>query len=270
MRIIILSASQIYANKVVKELIEEFNKEIVLIAEPKSIIAKKSLYFSLKKLIHISGFEYVFYQAVKMLLFKLIGKFYTHFFPKDSKNKFFLKESLAKLYKINIVKLSDANNKQAFKIFLKLKPDLIVSVFFNQLLDKKILEIPRLGAINIHPGLLPGYRGTSPIYWSLVNGEKFTGVSIHKIDEGIDTGGIYKKVKIEIDDQDTEDSLYWKSVCKGSGELIDVIKKLKKGNLKTVSNKGGRFFSFPSRESIKQFKQNKRSFLRLRQFISLN
>lgn len=270
MRIIILSANQIYANKVVKDLINEFGKEIVLIVEPAGLLPRESFVISLRKILRICGFEYFFYQSLKIILFKGIGYFYTIIFSDNIHSKFFLMRKLANLKMIDIIKVKDINDDMVLELVDKKRPDLIVSVFFNQLLNKKVLKIPRLGAINIHPGLLPGYRGTSPIFWSLVNGEKFSGVSIHKMDEGIDTGEIYKKVKIDIENQDTEDSLYWKSVCMGSGELIKVIKKINRGSVRTLLNRGGKFFSFPTKASVKQFKKNKRSFLKLRQFISMN
>lgn len=267
MRIIILSVNQIYANKVVKDLIEEFKKEIVLIVEPKGLLPKESLLTSLKKILSISGFEYFFYQSVKILLFRVIGKIYTFIFPKNTEAKFYLMEKLAKSKMIEIIRVWDVNHWSILKLLTEKKADLIISVFFNQILDKKIIKIPKIGAVNIHPGYLPDYKGTSPIYWALVNKEKYAGVSIHKIDEGVDTGPIYKRVKIRIGMQDTEDSLYWKCVMEGSGELIDIIKKLKRGEPRSLSNRGGNFFSFPTKESVKKFRDNKRSFFKLRQFL---
>lgn len=267
MRIIILSVNQIYANKVVKDLLEEFKKEIVLIIEPKGLLPKESLLTSLKKILRISGFEYFIHQSAKILLFRVIGKIYTFVFPKNTYSKFYLMKKLAKSKMIDIINVRDVNHWSMLELIKKKKADLIISVFFNQILDKKIIKIPKIGAVNIHPGYLPDYKGTSPVYWALVNSEKYAGISIHKIDEGIDTGPIYKRVKIRIGMQDTEDSLYWKCVIEGSRELIDIIKKLKKGEPRSLSNRGGNFFSFPTKKSVKKFRDNKRSFFKLRQFL---
>lgn len=270
MRIVVLSVNQIYANKIVNRLIEEFKNEIVLIVLPKNLLPKKSLLSSLKKILKICGFEYFFYQSLKMLLFKGIGALYTFIFPQKYNGKFFLMEKLALLRMIDIIRVRDVNDREVLKILIKKKPDLIVSVFFNQILEKKILKIPKIGAINIHPSYLPKYKGTSPIYWALVNGEKSVGVSIHKIDEGVDTGPIFKRVKIKVEIEDTEDSLYWKCVLEGSMELTGLIKKLKRGEVRSFPNSGGGFFSFPTKESVKKFKENKRSFFKPRQFLNGN
>lgn len=267
MRIVVLSVNHVYANKVVKDLIKEFGKEIVLIIEPSGLLPKKSLLASLKKILKICGFEYVFYQSAKILLFRGIGSFYTYISPQNYTGKFFLMEKLAKLRMIDIIRVRDVNDRGTLKLITNKKPDLIVSVFFNQILDEKTIKISKLGAINIHPGYLPQYKGTSPVYWALVNGEKFVGVSIHKIDKGVDTGPIYKRVRIKVETQDTEDSLYWKCVKEGSGSLIDIIKQIKKGKLKELKNRGGKFYSFPAKESIKKFKGNNRRFLNLQDYL---
>jgi methionyl-tRNA formyltransferase len=72
-----------------------------------------------------------------------------------------------------------------------LKPDCIVVSAFGRILPKEILGIPKFGCINIHASLLPKYRGAAPIQWSIINGEEYTGVSIMKMEEGLDTGPVY-------------------------------------------------------------------------------
>ena len=72
----------------------------------------------------------------------------------------------------------------------KLQPDLMVTCAFGQILSQEIIDIPKLGVINIHASLLPAYRGASPIHYAILNGETETGVSIMKMDVGIDTGDI--------------------------------------------------------------------------------
>jgi methionyl-tRNA formyltransferase len=78
-------------------------------------------------------------------------------------------------------------------------PDMIIVASYGKILPKKILEIPRLGALNIHPSLLPKFRGPSPIQNALLLGEKETGTTIMLMDEGVDTGDILAQKNIEID-----------------------------------------------------------------------
>ncbi|MBQ3337178.1 MAG: hypothetical protein IJG80_07240, partial [Selenomonadaceae bacterium] len=71
-----------------------------------------------------------------------------------------------------------------------LHPDLIVVVAFGQILSQKILDIPRFGCINVHASLLPKYRGAAPIEWSIIRGEKVTGITTMQMNAGLDTGDI--------------------------------------------------------------------------------
>ena len=80
--------------------------------------------------------------------------------------------------------------KEGVSDIKRLAPDLMVTCAFGQILSKEILDIPRLGVFNIHGSLLPKYRGASPVQSAILNGEKVTGITIMKTDEGIDTGDI--------------------------------------------------------------------------------
>ena len=92
--------------------------------------------------------------------------------------------------------------------------DIFVVAAYGKLLNKEILEMPKYGCINAHASLLPKYRGAAPIQWSIIDGEKLTGVTIMQMDEGLDTGDMLFKSVVEIADDDTADSLYDKlSVC---------------------------------------------------------
>jgi len=88
-------------------------------------------------------------------------------------------------------------------------PELIVLAFVTEIVPKAIIDIPKYKAINYHPALLPRYRGGSAINWAIINGETETGVTIHYIDAGIDTGDIILQEKVPIYPQDTVASLYF-------------------------------------------------------------
>jgi methionyl-tRNA formyltransferase len=88
-------------------------------------------------------------------------------------------------------------------------PELIVLAFVTEIIPKAIIDIPKYKAINYHPSLLPRYRGGSAINWAIINGETETGVTIHYIDAGIDTGDIILQERVPIYPQDTVASLYF-------------------------------------------------------------
>lgn len=267
MKIVIFTVDHIYANRIVKELIKEFGREISLVVESGVLLHNRSLPAALKKYLQTSGFYYVLVQAVKLELYKSLSKICTAIFPDRIDSKFYSFRKLAKRNSIKVVKIFNVNNEESRKILSKEKPDIFVSVFFNQILKSEIISISRLAVLNIHPAYLPDYKGVSPVFWALVNGEKKSGVSVHFIDRGIDTGGIIKKEQIKIDGNDTEDSLYWKAVLTGAPLLVSAINEIKeKKNVEVTDNKGGRYFSLPTKEAVEKFRKN-RSFFNIKNYI---
>jgi methionyl-tRNA formyltransferase len=98
--------------------------------------------------------------------------------------------------------------KQTFDFIHSLSPDLIVVSTFSQIITKPVIQIPKFGVINIHPSLLPRYRGPTPTTWALVNGEEETGLSIHFIeDETIDSGRMITQSRMRISPEDTDGTL---------------------------------------------------------------
>ncbi|MDO4478239.1 MAG: methionyl-tRNA formyltransferase [Lachnospiraceae bacterium] len=104
-----------------------------------------------------------------------------------------------------------------------MKPDLIVVAAFGQIIPKSILDMPKYGCINVHASLLPDYRGASPIQRAILDGRKETGVTIMRMNEGLDTGDIISKVVIPIDQEETGGSLFDKLAEAGAKLLLDTI-----------------------------------------------
>ena len=101
-----------------------------------------------------------------------------------------------------------------------MQPDVIVVVAFGQILPKEILDIPRLGCVNVHASLLPKFRGAAPIQWSIIDGEEVTGVTTMLMDAGLDTGDMLLKAEIPVDPKETGGSLHDKLAAVG-GELLE-------------------------------------------------
>lgn len=101
---------------------------------------------------------------------------------------------------ISFKRISNFNDDSFKEEFNQLEPDLLVICHFQKLIDKTLINIPKFGSINLHPSLLPFYRGMSPQHWPIINGDKETGVTVHFVDEGIDTGDIIIQKKILIRD----------------------------------------------------------------------
>ena len=110
-------------------------------------------------------------------------------------------------------------------------PDVIVVVAFGQLLTKEILELPRYGCLNVHASLLPKLRGAAPIQWSVIDGDKESGVTIQQMDEGLDTGDILLVEKYTLDPKETGGSLFDKLAKLGGPMILKVLQMAEEGSL---------------------------------------
>lgn len=113
----------------------------------------------------------------------------------------------------------------------RLQPDLIVVVAFGQILSQRILDIPPLGCVNVHASLLPRYRGAAPIHWSIINGEKETGVTTMLMDAGLDTGDMLLKDKVAITEEMTTEELHEQLMAMGGKLLAETIDGLANGTI---------------------------------------
>ena len=113
----------------------------------------------------------------------------------------------------------------------KINPDLTVVVSYGKILPKSFLEIPKFGTINLHPSMLPKYRGPAPIQWAVLNGDKKTGVSIMYLDEGMDSGDIIEQKEVDIGDDETTGELWERLSSLGADLLVKVIEDIENGNI---------------------------------------
>lgn len=111
------------------------------------------------------------------------------------------------------------NNPEFIEEIKSLEPDVICVVAYGKILPKELLEIPKLGCINVHGSLLPEYRGAAPIQWAVLNGDKKTGITTMYMDVGMDTGDMILKEEVEIGEDETTGEL-WDRLSKIGGELL--------------------------------------------------
>ena len=114
----------------------------------------------------------------------------------------------------------------------ELNPELIVVVAYGKILPKRILDIPKYSCLNVHGSLLPKYRGASCIQGPILNGDKTSGITIMKMDEGMDTGDIIKKVEINLDENETGTTLLEKIIELAKNNISPIISDYIIGNLK--------------------------------------
>lgn len=117
----------------------------------------------------------------------------------------------------------------AREIIEGIAPDVIVVVAFGKILPLSILSIPRLGCVNVHGSLLPKYRGSAPIQWTVLNGDKITGVTTMMMNEGIDTGDILDVETTEVGENETSGELFDRLMVMGAELLPKTLEKLANG-----------------------------------------
>ncbi len=121
------------------------------------------------------------------------------------------------------------NNVEFINEIRALNPDIICVVAYGKILPKEILEIPRLGCINLHGSLLPKYRGAAPIQRAVINGEKETGVTTIYMDENMDAGDIILTKKVTIADDETTGQLWGRLSKIGAKLLVETVEQIEKG-----------------------------------------
>jgi methionyl-tRNA formyltransferase len=129
----------------------------------------------------------------------------------------------ALLHHIPVFQPANMKTPETRTQLLEFKPDAIVVAAFGQILPQSILDIPPFGCINIHPSLLPKYRGVAPVPAAILNGDEFTGVSIMLLDKGVDTGPVLTSISVPVLPQDTAGTLMEKLSHTGAQLLIDTL-----------------------------------------------
>ncbi|MDP3879678.1 MAG: methionyl-tRNA formyltransferase [Dehalococcoidales bacterium] len=122
-------------------------------------------------------------------------------------------------------------DKAAVSQLAELQPDVLVVAAFGQILPQAVLDVPAHGCINIHPSLLPEFRGASPVAAAILAGKEFTGVSIMLLDRGMDTGPVLTRAQIPISASDTTGSLAGKLSRVAAGLLLEVLPRWVKGEI---------------------------------------
>ena len=138
---------------------------------------------------------------------------------------------------LNIIKAARLKDQTLLDQLEALKPDLIVVIAFR-ILPQKLIDLPRLGAINIHASILPKYRGAAPINWALINGEKETGLTSFFLKKKVDTGDVILQEAIPIEDSDDFDSLHDRLCEKAGPFLLKTLDIIENGDVPLIIQDG--------------------------------
>ena len=132
----------------------------------------------------------------------------------------------ARIYQPESVKTDEARD-----FFAEIKPDAAVIIAYGQIVPRRLLEIPRLGWMNLHASLLPKYRGAAPIAWAIINGESKTGLTTMRLDPGLDTGPMLMQRETEIGSDETAPELAKRMAETGAPLVMESLVKLERGEI---------------------------------------
>lgn len=254
MRIILVVPNEpFYVSKNIDYLINSLKKNKHLIVScvllsPSPYGRRESFFSKSIKVYNIFGINFFLYYGINFI--------HQKFFSKSVKE-------ILKSNNVNIIKLKDSINKDSSILEIKEhKPDLIISVLANEIFKKDVLDLPTFGCINLHTSLLPKFRGMMPTFWVLLKNEKYTGVTVFLMDDGVDTGPIISQRKILIREDMSQKELIIKTKKIGMELLVECVEKIKIGKIKYIPNSKnhGTYFSFPTKDDVKIFLKNGKKF----------
>ncbi len=172
---------------------------------------------------------------------------------------------------IPLRRCKDINAPEVRQWIADQKPDLIISACFSQILKDALIRVPSMGVLNVHPGYLPHCRGAMAYFWPLRRGERHAGVSVHWIDEGIDTGPLLERRKMKVRPRSTQQRVLAKASVAGAYMLRRVARKLMAGQTPPVIQvepSRAQYFRFPSSEDVAAYMRVRR-FFRIRDLLGL-
>ncbi len=259
MNIVILTYESKQANLMTRRLLTEFSGQVRGIVASDVIIPGKNTaqaaWFLLRKtglgFVGMKGAEIILSRVAPLVL-KLTGRQ-----PSVP--------SLAQMsanFGVPVVHAKNVNSAETLATLEAWQPDLVVSVYLNQLIKKPLIELAQVGVINVHPALLPRNRGLFPYFWALANGDTETGVTVHWVDTRFDTGEILLQRVLPIAPDDTVLSLAGKSAALGAELLVEAVRAIADGSPPRVPQNSAEasYFSWPTAAAVRQFRRRGRRY----------
>ncbi|MDM8519656.1 formyltransferase family protein [Anaerolineales bacterium HSG6] len=226
MRIVILTYESFFSNLMTEHLLKTMPGDVVGIVRSDCLIHGKSLPGGLLHLLKRTGLRFVGRKALELfqsrataITFRLIGRQ-----PKVNSLR-----TMRIMYNVPIIGSVNVNQPETLQQLKAWQPDLVLSVYLNQLIKRPLLDIPTQGTLNIHPALLPRHRGLFPYFWIIAQEDTETGVTIHWVDEKFDTGDVLLQEKIIVNPSDTITTLSHKSAVLGADMLVKAVQMIAAG-----------------------------------------
>lgn len=249
-KLVFCTYSSLYSSIVLKKLLECPDIHIVGIVNSTRNYKKRfSTLRSSMQYIVDTGWFYALYLFLVTDVYRLI-----QFMGKKQSI-----HALAKTHQIPLLDTSDVNSTTGQGFIASLDTDYLLSAHFNQLFKPNILTLPTIAAFNIHPSLLPAYRGVDPVFYAMLNNEKTIGVSLHVLAEQFDTGYLINQKKIRLDHKHSLLANNSALFALGAEQMIDEI--CNKSTTPYQQQGEAHYDSWPTPALVQQFRKAKKSLI---------
>lgn len=253
-RVVFCAYSGIFADTVIKTLQETPSIQLVgLVYSQRIFSAHENWVNAAIRLIKIAGLNYAILQFLQTDLYLLLRRF----------SGFATLENTLPIYRTKNI-----NTETGLDFLKNLNPDVILLANFNQKISAEVISLPTVACLNIHPSLLPNFKGVDPVFAALYANEKLLGVTVHQVDESFDTGNIIAQMTMVTRQ---ESSVFYHQLQlfqQGAQLAVNVIKKLPHSLVKQTQNTEGNYDSWPTKAKLKIFKQQGKRLIKLSEYMN--
>ncbi|MCF6190651.1 MAG: hypothetical protein L3J51_09235 [Cocleimonas sp.] len=263
-RVIFCTYSSIYSSKVLERLLASDKIDVVAIINSTRVIHSKYGFFrGAIKQIKTSGFRYATYLFMVTDLFRWLQPLS---YKEQTKSTLKTVHKLAAENNIPVLDTLDINNVEGLQFIQQAKPDYLLAAHFNQLIKAPVLDLSDMEFLNIHPSLLPNYKGVDPVFFALLDQNKEIGVTLHKMAESFDSGEILRQKPIKSDLSRSLFMINNQLFEEGAELAIKWIANTQLKSVDIVDNTLGQYDSWPSTEQIKRYKKKGNHLITLSEF----
>jgi len=251
-RLIFCTYPSVYSSLVLKRLLADHDIDVVAIISSNRVLNKNygSIRAALKQ-IRVSGWRYSTYLFFVTDLFALLSAIL------PGRETLLSVDKLASNKHIPLMQTDDINTPDAVGFIASHKPDVLLAAHFNQLIKPAVLDLKNLYCLNIHPSLLPAYKGVDPVFYALLDQQRQIGVTVHKMAESFDTGNILMQQSLALT-QLHSNNLFSQNCClfsMGAALAIDTIKQLSVCKGKPQHHEQGNYDSWPDSALVKKLRK---------------
>lgn len=258
-RVLFCSYPSLYSSTVLDVLLNAADIEVVgAVCSTRLFTRRAGLARSALAFARQSGWAYVGYHILVTDVFHALQPFVSR---KGMRR-------MCAVRRIPVHDTADINSADALQFLRAICPDLIVSAYFNQFVKQEVRELPRYGSINIHPSLLPRFRGADPVFHALLGRESDLGVTVHCMDDAFDTGSVLRQAVVPASDYGSLLDCYHALFERGAQLAVQAIDDIRHEITGLPQPPGGAYFGWPTRDGTDAFRGQGGRFATVRSFMN--